>query len=57
MGEHTPSSWPKVQSEEGASSSNIVAIILRSIPMENIKGLSLDKVIKCPYLTAVDKWI
>ena len=52
--EHTRS-WPKPQS--GSRLCETVAKILRSIPMENIKGLSLDEAMVCPYLTAVDQWI
>jgi len=42
---------------QGSGSLETVAKDLRSIPMENNKGLSLDEAIVCPYLTAVDKWI
>ena len=42
---------------QGASSSDIVTKDLRLIPMENIKGLSLDEAIECHYLIALDKWI
>lgn len=53
--EHSPSAWPKPQS--GSRSFETVANILRLIPMENTKGLSLDEAMVCPYLTAVDKWM
>ena len=54
-GEHTWSAWPKPQS--GSRLCEIATKDLRSIPMENMNGLSLDQAIVCPYLTAVDTCI
>ena len=48
---------PCLNHNQGASSSKTVAKTLRSIPMENIKGLSLDEAIMCHYLSAADKQI
>ena len=48
---------PCLNHNQGASSSDIVTKDLRLIPMENIKGLSLDEAIECHYLIALDKWI
>ena len=48
---------PCLNHNQGAGSSEIVTKDLRSIPMESIKGLSLDEAIVCHYLIALDKWI
>ena len=48
---------PGLNHNQGSGSFETVAKDLRSIPMENNKGLSLDEATVCPYLTAVDKWI
>ena len=48
---------PCLNHNQGPGSSEIITKDLRSIPMENIKGLSLDEAILCHYLTALDKWI
>ena len=53
--ERSRSAWPKPQS--GSRSFKTVANILRLIPTQNIKGLSLDEAMVCPYLTAADKWM
>ena len=48
---------PCLNHNQGPGSSEIVTKDLRSIPIENIRGLSLDEAILCHYLTALDKWI
>ena len=48
---------PGLNHNQGPGSFDTVVKDLRSIPMENIEGLSLDEAIVCPYLTAVDKWM
>ena len=55
MVNHTWSSLPKPQS--GCRLLQDSHKNLRLIPMENIKGLSLDEAIVCHSLTALDKWI
>ena len=48
---------PGLNHNQGPGSFETVTKDLRSIAMENIKGLSLDKATVCPYLTDADKWI
>ena len=48
---------PCLNHNQGPGSSEIVTKDLRSIPIENIKGLSLDEAIVCHYLSAADKRI
>ena len=48
---------PGPDHNQGPSSFEAVAKDLRSIPMENMKDLSLDEATLCPHLTDVDKWI